>query len=220
MPAAPSPSKVCARRFARLRRSRNSPRAPHPKRRPSTPTFPFRRPSPRARALWRRSPIFRTRAWMSWRACAASLPVPLIPTPPKRHWSPRWCRTTIRCSLTALAGRSSSAFAADRSPTWSRTSTAWPMPTCAAARSPMARSSRLSIHLRPLTKHRQSCSTLLRRQLPISMTSQARVRRRTTLPAAVLLPSVSCRCPSIASYMCWTCCAARPSPLSPPGRGG
>ena len=54
--------------------------------------------------------------------------------------------------------------------------------TCAAARSPMARSSRLSIHLRPLTKHRQSCSTLLRRQLPISMTSQARVRRRTTLP--------------------------------------
>ena len=48
MPAAPSPSKVCARRFARLRRSRNSPRAPHPKRRPSTPTFPFRRPSPRA----------------------------------------------------------------------------------------------------------------------------------------------------------------------------
>ena len=52
------------------------------------------------------------------------------------------------------------------------------------------------------------------------MTSQARVRRRTTLPAAVLLPSVSCRCPSIASYMCWTCCAARPSPLSPPGRGG
>lgn len=137
------------------------PRAPHPKRRPSTPTFPFRRPSPRARALWRRSPIFRTRAWMSWRACAASLPVPLIPTPPKRHWSPRWCRTTIRCSLTALAGRSSSAFAVDRSPTWSRTSTAWPMPTCAAARSPMARSSRLSIHLRPLTKHRQSCSTLL-----------------------------------------------------------
>lgn len=39
MPAAPSLSKVCARRFARLRRSRNSPRAPHPKRRPSTPTF-------------------------------------------------------------------------------------------------------------------------------------------------------------------------------------
>lgn len=38
--------------------------------------------------------------------------------------------------------------------------------------------------------------------------------------AVVLLPSVSCRCPSIASYMCWTCCAARPSPLSPPGRGG
>lgn len=35
-----------------------------------------------------------------------------------------------------------------------------------------------------------------------------------------LSPSVSCRCPSIASYMCWTCCAARPSLLSPPGRGG
>ena len=73
---------------------------------------------------------------------------------------------------------------------------------------------------RPSTTCRQSCSTLSRRQLPISMTSQARVRRRTTLPAVVLLPSVSCRCPSIASYMCWTCCAARPSPLSPPGRGG
>ncbi|MFQ7392506.1 MAG: SWIM zinc finger family protein [Collinsella aerofaciens] len=39
-PAAPSPSKVCARRFARLRRSRNSPRAPRPPRRPSTLTFP------------------------------------------------------------------------------------------------------------------------------------------------------------------------------------
>ena len=52
------------------------------------------------------------------------------------------------------------------------------------------------------------------------MTSQARVRRRTTLPAAVLSPSVSCRCPSIVSYMCWTCCAARASLLSPPGRGG
>ena len=52
------------------------------------------------------------------------------------------------------------------------------------------------------------------------MTSQAHVRRRTTLPAAALSPSVSCRCPSIASYMCWTCCAARPSLLSPPGRGG
>ena len=52
------------------------------------------------------------------------------------------------------------------------------------------------------------------------MTSQARVRRRTTLPATVLSPSVSCRCPSIASYMCWTCYAARPSLLSPPGRGG
>lgn len=83
------------------------------------------------------------------------------PDAPKAALEPRWCRTTIRCSLTALAGRSSSAFAVDRSPTWSRTSTAWPMPTCAAARSPMARSSRLSIHLRPLTKHRQSCSTLL-----------------------------------------------------------
>ena len=52
------------------------------------------------------------------------------------------------------------------------------------------------------------------------MTSQARVRRRTILHAAALSPSASCRCPSIASYMCWTCCAARPSPLSPPGRGG
>ena len=161
MPAAPSPSKVCARRFARLRRSRNSPRAPRPPRRPSTPTFPSRRPSPRARALWRRFPIFRTRAWMSWRACAASLPVPLIPTPPKRRWSPRWCRTTIRCSPTALAGRSSFAFAAVRCPTWSRISTAWPTPMSEAARSRTARSSRLSIRPKPSKMCRQSCSTLL-----------------------------------------------------------
>ncbi len=54
MPAAPSPSKVCARRFARLRRSRNSPRATRPKRRPSIPTFPFHHPSPRVPASWRR----------------------------------------------------------------------------------------------------------------------------------------------------------------------
>ena len=42
----------------------------------STPTFPSQHLSPRVPASWRRSPIFRTRAWMSWRACAASLPVP------------------------------------------------------------------------------------------------------------------------------------------------
>ena len=51
------------------------------------------------------------------------------------------------------------------------------------------------------------------------VTSQVRVRRRTILHAAALSPSASCRCPSMTSYTCWTCCVAGPFPLSPPGRG-
>ena len=164
MPAAPSPSRVCARRSARLRcrpHSPSSPHAPRPAHLRSTPTFPFRRPCPRARALWQRFPIFRTRAWMSWRACAASLPAPLIPMRPKRCWSPRWCRTTIRCLPIALAGRLSFASAAARCPTWLRISTAWPMPMRAAVRSHMARSLRSFMRPRLSMMCRQSCSTLL-----------------------------------------------------------
>ena len=157
---------------------------------------------------------------MSWRACAASSSPPSTPTPPRRYWSPRWCRTTIRCLPTVLAGRSSFASAAARYPTWSRTSTAWPAPTCAGARSRTARSSRSSILPRLLTRFRCACSTLLRRRLPIFATSRVRARRPTTLRAAALSPSASCRCPSMTSYTCWTCCAAGPFPLSPPGHGG
>ena len=93
---------------------------PRPPRRPSTPTFlPGARPhepEPCGGAFLDLSDARMDELASMRRA----LPVPLIPTPPKRRWSPRWCRTTIRCSLTALAGRSSSAFAVDRSPTWSR----------------------------------------------------------------------------------------------------
>ena len=86
-PAALSLLRGCARRFARLRRSRTA-RAWRVRRAGRQPqlSLPGARPH-RARALWRRFPILSARAWMSWRACAASLPVPLIPTPPKRRWS-------------------------------------------------------------------------------------------------------------------------------------
>ena len=164
MPVAPSPSRVCARRSARLQyrpHSPSSPRAPRPPHLRSTPTFPSRRPSPRARALWRRFPIFRSRAWTSSRSCVASSLAVWIPMPPRRCWSPRWCRTTIHCLPTALAGRSSFAFVVDRSPTWSRISTAWPTPMSEAAPSRTARSSRLSIRPKPSRTCRQSCSTLL-----------------------------------------------------------
>ena len=135
-------------------------RRPAPTASAVNPNFPFPAPSPRAQALWRRFPIFRTRAWMSSWPCVASSPAPLTPMRPKRCWSPRWCRTTIRCLPIALTGRLSFAFAAVRCPTWSRISTAWPMPMCAAVRSPMVRSLRLSMCPRRSMTCRQSCSTL------------------------------------------------------------
>ena len=98
---------------------------------PTTPTvnpnFPFPAPVPTSPSLMAALSDLSDARMDELASMRRKLAGAVDPDAPKAALEPRWCRTTIRCSLTALAGRSSSAFAVDRSPTWSRTSTAWPM---------------------------------------------------------------------------------------------
>ena len=136
--------------------ARTAPKAPAVK-----PNFPFPAPVPTSPSLVAALSDLSDARMDELASMRRKLAGAVDPDAPKAALEPSLVPYYNPLFADRLAGRSSSAFAVDRSPTWSRTSTAWPMPTCAAARSPMARSSRLSIHLRPLTKHRQSCSTLL-----------------------------------------------------------
>ena len=137
------------------------PTRPAPSASAVNPNFPFPAPVPTSPSLVAALSDLSDARMDKLVAMRRKLAGTIDPMRPKQCWNPRWCRTTIRCLPIALAGRLSFASAAARCPTWLRISTAWPMPMCAAVRSPMARSLRSFMRPRLSMMCRQSCSTLL-----------------------------------------------------------